>query len=970
MVEYFMILSPEEIELKNGLTILNYEAGNIYSCNLGTKKSYYTKESKLASSLFSDYLLKNGLKRYSVKKDEFGKIIKWVSDKNGTWTRDIICIEFKSGVRSKEEELKHLSKQENKETIRYQEKLNELYESLNSLEKDFKKGNLESEAFRAKEAQIKRKIQNEEDYYEKYIDLKEFRINFVEENKDKFEDVSKNLKTVRIEFYVNGITIKYPDKEIKYKMLYRSAGKAKSGSCMFIREGLYKNARDFLRMGKDFPNEDSKIVEIGAYQSLIASSITGKVRINPANILVISDIVDPVPFERSVIRVFQDDNLKLTTDNKLTDKLKNNLFDGQSLIDTTVFNKSEFYDKERDMLNGYILLRQHFFKSAAFCSDIKQFFRDYCEENHKDYDNFKVKDIWDNEHYVKDIELITTPSSMKWMKFGKENTDYEYWCSKVSENNNIFGICKTAHESKLGNYQRMSYQFVNSIEYTPEISACSEEYVEKLNSSLDEYIVDKSKNLEENEFIKFLKQKSTFSNDYEVMVELCKRNRNFMRTEYFRSRRKSIISDYKEEIKSGKLIQNAENLVIVGSPYAMLLHAAGDDISKDNMFIERKDPYEPIQCYTERFDDGEKLAEFRSPFNGRNNMGYLINNYPPENVKKYFKDFGKQIIAVNMVGNDFQCRNSGSDQDSDFIYCTNQMQIVECAAKYYKDYETIINAVSESNKNEDYSDILRNYKKKDYLSVKYALKDYILSNAQMAIGESSNLAQLCLTYSYTYSGERLTYEKYVVLLSVIAQIAIDNAKRMYNINPTTEINNIRKEITIEYPVFWEKIDSSKEPINKELKCPMNSVYKLELQDGRESPSNQSTIDVKEIFVKHHDSTIDRKKIIKIQEIISRYESKLGLFNSSEKKKNDDEKADGLLLLRSDFEEMLEEIKDYHIDSLKLSSILLDRAFCISRNYPEDTIRGINKNKALLLNMLYNLDYKNDEKKVLECFREE
>ena len=63
-----------------------------------------------------------------------------------------------------------------------------------------------------------------------------------------------------------------------------------------------------------------------------------------------------------------------------------------------------------------------------------------------------------------------------------------------------------------------------------------------------------------------------------------------------------------------KIIQNAENLVVVGSPYAMLLYAAtGNENSVDDddtFFIEDG----TIQCYTEEsFNSGEYLAFFRSP---------------------------------------------------------------------------------------------------------------------------------------------------------------------------------------------------------------------------------------------------------------------------------------------------------------------------------------------------------------------
>ena len=120
---------------------------------------------------------------------------------------------------------------------------------------------------------------------------------------------------------------------------------------------------------------------------------------------------------------------------------------------------------------------------------------------------------------------------------------------------------------------------------------------------------------------------SNFSNDYDVLIELCKQNPDFIRSSYFRMRREYIIKSYILNLKNGKVIQNAENLVIVGSPYAMLLYAATgleDSVDEDDTFFAEKDT---IQCYTERFNSGEYLAAFRSPFNGRGNMGYLHNIY-------------------------------------------------------------------------------------------------------------------------------------------------------------------------------------------------------------------------------------------------------------------------------------------------------------------------------------------------------
>ena len=83
------------------------------------------------------------------------------------------------------------------------------------------------------------------------------------ENESKY--VRKSADELRIEYYQNGVEIKYPkynkktkewDNEVvKYVMLYRTPGKAKKGSCMFIRKGLYKKAHEFLPMGIKIPKK-------------------------------------------------------------------------------------------------------------------------------------------------------------------------------------------------------------------------------------------------------------------------------------------------------------------------------------------------------------------------------------------------------------------------------------------------------------------------------------------------------------------------------------------------------------------------------------------------------------------------------------------------------------------------------------------------------------------------------------------
>ena len=54
----------------------------------------------------------------------------------------------------------------------------------------------------------------------------------------------------------------------------------------------------------------------------------------------------------------------------------------------------------------------------------------------------------------------------------------------------------------------------------------------------------------------------------------------------------------------------------------------------------------------------------------------------------------------------------------------------------------------------------------DYSLKNYAVIDNALTSAQLAIGESSNVAQLCLTYTYNFD-DRKYYES-ACILAVLA----------------------------------------------------------------------------------------------------------------------------------------------------------------------------------------------------------
>ena len=746
-------------------------------------------------------------------------------------------------------------------------------------------------------------------------------------NKDKYEKTSK--ERIREIFYENGCDIYYDEGKTKihYKMLYRSAAKAKKGTVMFINEKLYDIARNFLYMGIELPEHNAPIVEVGAYASLVSSTIIDKIQINPKDVLILKDV--PLDYKTNVISVETDKNKQCRAVRKKNYTGTNDIFDGQALIDLSIFPEYG---------NGYVLLRQHFTKCAALATDIQSFFKDYFGD---EYDTAMVKDMWGNFHKVKDIKLITTNNAIKWIKF---DVSYDYWCDVVLANGGFWGVVKTAHESKLGDVQRMSYQMINTL---------SEEIMDDVMQPSMEYI--KLLKTDALTFVDFLRRNATFSNDYEVLVALYEQDHSFEQCDYFRARKAEILRSYIRRLRNGKLIQDADNMTIFSTPYAMLLHSVGEDVENDPT-LEWED--DVVQCYTERFADGEYLAGFRSPHNSSNNILYFHNHRHPL-LAKYFR-MGNLCIAVNMKHTDVMDRGNGLDFDSDSAYVTNKNCIVEHARICYKEFPTIVNNIREQKRH--YDNTLANY----------ADIDNQIAAGQLAIGESSNVAQTAQAYRFTY-GDKV-YDDSICILSVLAQVAIDSAKRLFEVDVNAEIARIKKEIHIKengFPEYWKIIATNTrkrkemnaakidDKINQDLRCPMNHVFKLTV--GKERPSTP-TLPIKEFYVKH-DMDMSRKVSKRIENLISRFSMDLFSYNT-----DDDDEDDEYLLLRDDFDLLVNSIREATIPTkyVAMFSWLINRAFIItsgakkSKGVMQTTI---NKNKSVLLKVLYEAN----PDALLKCF---
>lgn len=791
----------------------------------------------------------------------------------------------------------------------------------------------------------------------------------------KPKDGEKSTKELRTDCYCDGVTIPWPiyDKdgklikkeEIKYHMLYRSAGKAKEGYCMFVQHDFQKKYRNYLTMGlwDKLLEEQAKIVELSAYAPLITATAIDFIKIPIDSIFVVRDV--EVDSNRPTCTVRYGGG-KCYVDHDESEKAKNTLWDGMGLADDSIFPEG---------INGFMYCRSHFFKSCLFRGNIQQWFYDYYGA---EYETAIVTDMFGRKMMVKDIKVVLTDNSLKWLKFkdimsatGTEAAAFKYWekWMKKKDNDEMFQIVKTAHATKYDDgMQRSSFQINNTLLTTnrkvlQKIAQPSIDFCNSLKLNVDAYV-------------RWLEIESTQRCSINrVLVDLYHQNPDVQNWTWWKDQRRTKISAFKRDrLLQGKLFQPGDNLTICGNPIALLMAVVGEDPIKEGCFYLEDDA---IQCYTEQFAPREYIAGFRSPHNSPNNIVYLHNVYP-NLIRLYFPKLGKNVIVINGICTDVQPRLSGQDLDSDAIFATNQPDIVTLAKKAYAEYPTIINAVKpETNK---YGKNMESFVEMDKK----------ISDGQMDVGYSSNMAQLALSEWFVRKGhlthgknraaedetEELDYTKDLedifIICSVLAQIAIDSAKRTFEVTVSNELRRIRESgyMSGMYPKFYAEVlkyklskskdtdknkKDKKEKIEKKTKfrkCPMDILYDI-IECGVIDLRQKKTLNLLSNwkyadYVDFRIDTVktDRKQYKKIIGIVEEYDKEIRELDMSKDTyaKDKEEKFNAMMLA-------MKNISKIQQDTMKS---LVAYAFKSG-------------NESIRNNMLIAL-YDKDRDKFLHCFR--
>ena len=238
-----------------------------------------------------------------------------------------------------------------------------------------------------------------------------------------------------------------------------------------------------------------------------------------------------------------------------------------------------------------------------------------------------------------------------------------------------------------------------------------------------------------------------------------------------------------------------------------------------------------------------------------------------------------------------------------------------------------------------------------------------MAASQRAIGESSNLAQIALSYTYNFQEQRL-YDN-VCILSVLAQCAIDNAKRKFDIDIMEEITLIKQSMDIShrgYPQFWSIIRPmfNRERINKKLKCPMNYIYKLKPASYK---PDEGTLPISEFFIQHKLQE-GHKTSQRVEKLIQDYSMSLYNWNFDE-----DDDFNQYFLMKEKYDELIERIRSIYLSKnyLGLMSWLINRAFHITvgvRRNPNTITSKTKFNKSILMKTLFEVN----PDAFLQCFQ--
>lgn len=606
------------------------------------------------------------------------------------------------------------------------------------------------------------------------VNLEYFRCVYNQENLTYTYHIIKNIPTVvsardlrewayKYGFYCDGV---------HYCRFKRSSGSARVGKCLFIDDVLYSDMHKAELCGLDIENGDElDIAAFEAYISLPTSSIIDKISIWPQNILLIDD-AESIFTDSAICTDTEDikNGEKIETWLKTEEQemsVCNSIWDGQSLIDESLLEE-KYSDK------GMLLLRNKFFKSCCFNTKIQKFFEDNGITEISQLNGITTA------YDIKDIKLITTPSSIKYLKFGKDREEmFKKWLDNIYLS---FGVVKYDKDTHYfdGKMVQAHYQLINTLQLSREdvksLVQYSLNYISMLNTDVDvmRYHLKYNSDID-------IKPSNVMRDKNDIIYNLLNYDCGFENTKIYYEFKRNLCKSYINNIKKGHVLVDGTYATLFGNPYEMLMSSIG-------MFDGNTLSLQPGTVHNIRYEYGEKLLGSRSPHVTIGNI-LITKNVECEVIDKYF-NLTDNIICVNSINENLLERLSGADFDSDSMLITNNSIMIYAAERNYHIFKVPTRNINPPKT------------PRKYTAEELAALDDRTSNNR--IGEIVNLSQELnsLLWDIVYNSGQSVEEQYdmikdiyydVCQLDVLSNIEIDKAKKEYTINSAKEINKLRNK---------------------------------------------------------------------------------------------------------------------------------------------------------------------------------
>lgn len=582
-----------------------------------------------------------------------------------------------------------------------------------------------------------------------------------------------NVADIRSDIYENGFVCE----GIKYVRFKRSSGSSRVGKCLFINEKLYDIMHEWEMCGIQVDEgQDIDLAALEPYIALTLSSIIDTIEIKPENILVVDDYKS-VFHERAIATRLVDGRLVSQPEDV---EISNSIWDGQSLMDRSLFG--EYSNK------GMLLLRARFFKSCCFNANIQQWFADHGIK--------KVSQLngYTRARKIEDVKLITTPSSIKYLKFGT----LDHWLDTLET---TFGVVKYEKKTHFfdGRMVQTHYQLINTLQMT------YEEVEQFIKPSLDYARMIKTDPAVLRHQISYQYQSpdDTFytkavTSKNDIIYRLLGMNDRFAKTKMYRNFCNDLIKSFIKNLRCGHVLVRGNYSTLCGNPIEMLKMSIGQ--FDGSSIIER----DTVHC--EMFESGKELLGSRSPHVTIGNILVTRNVIRPE-IARYMNPTN-EIVYVNSIQENLLERLSGADFDSDTMLLTDNEILVTAAKRNYDNFPVPTKLVESAKRNRRYT----NREKAD-LDIKTSVNK---------IGEIINLSQELNSILWDRINKGASIDDVMELycdisqLDVMSNLEIDSAKRENPANNTRELQLLKKKYDVRdkknrhvRPLFFKYIDGYK-----------------------------------------------------------------------------------------------------------------------------------------------------------------